>query len=677
MSAYDIIIPVYNNWRYTKRCLESILVNQDKDDDNYGIIVVDDDSEDGTGNHLRSFLTLYSHIRYYKNEVNSGFAATCNHGAAKAQGKYLIFLNNDTIVTPGWQKHLVDTISADRDIWVAGAKCIYPDGTLQHAGVAFPEFHTESLDHLYKSVPRYFPLASYLKEYQCVTGACFIIRREDFQSLGGFNEAFRNGFEDVDLCLRIKEQGKKILYQPLAEIIHYESKSDGRLDAMEHNKNLLYELWKGKIRPDETEHFRNDLMQAIAGGKLVKRIQCLDNDKTRGISVFGGREQEIQADCRLNCKDTAARIILTLPVKTEHDYVLIAGELASESRGTLAIKYLTGQELFYSDTKSVTRRIFSGNNVFYFPLYKKYVKPELLLEFSHFSGDVTLKSLDIYEFDNGPKRETPGISIIVSLAGDKDYLNSLVKTAGNALLRDIHIDLLVLHPERWDLSFPDLNIPSNVSFSSKMTENSFAGLANEFINASQGKYILSVTEGVVLSPERIQRFLEIMETDPEIGAIHPGIAGLISLQQPGILDESRQNAFSLKGMKDVPIFFRKSCWEDAGGFDPGFRYYLNLDLCFSILSTKNWRSYGLEGLRSRTFRETSPLPSTIKDELVKIREAFYRKHAMFLIELAARPKMIRDYRKKAKAVVRINQHATLLGSLKVHLRHFIRRFAVR
>ncbi len=129
------------------------------------------------------------------NEENFGFAGNCNRAAAQATGDVLVFLNNDTIAHPGWLEPLEEALTHHP---VAGAQLLYPDGRLQHAGIRLlrtpTELHGINIDYQHPS-----------GEVSAVTGACLAIKRSLFEALEGFDEAYYNGNEDVDLCLRVEQ----------------------------------------------------------------------------------------------------------------------------------------------------------------------------------------------------------------------------------------------------------------------------------------------------------------------------------------------------------------------------------------------------------------------------------------------------------------------------------------
>lgn len=233
----SIIIPVWNNQALTTQCLMALAeVTQGV---TYEVIVVDNHSTDGTPSFLAG---LGGDVTVITNEENLGFAKACNQGAQASKGEYLVFLNNDTIPQRGWLSALVDEVKAHSDVAVVGSKLLYEDGTIQHAGVAFSREFLMPY-HMYPGVPADAPMVSRRRELQCVTAACMLIRRQVFAQVGGFDEGYKNGFEDVDLCLKIGEKNWKIVYQPNSTVIHLESRTPGRKTHEDENTNRFRERW--------------------------------------------------------------------------------------------------------------------------------------------------------------------------------------------------------------------------------------------------------------------------------------------------------------------------------------------------------------------------------------------------------------------------------------------------
>lgn len=162
----------------------------------------------------------------------AGFAETCNAGAARTEADTLVFLNDDTRVQPGWLEPLVVSVGDG----ITGAHLLYPDGATQHSGV-FLRRRAGVLEAYNRTAPA--PSG----EVPAVTGACLAIGRPLWDRLGGFDTGYRNGYEDVDLCLRARQAGGTAWFVAFSEVVHFESRSPGRFDHVRHNVALLNERW--------------------------------------------------------------------------------------------------------------------------------------------------------------------------------------------------------------------------------------------------------------------------------------------------------------------------------------------------------------------------------------------------------------------------------------------------
>jgi GT2 family glycosyltransferase len=154
-----------------------------------------------------------------------------NLAAREAKGEVLLFLNNDIeVVAPNWIEAMLEHAQRP-EVGAVGAKLVYPDGTVQHAGVVvgIGGFADHAFRHLDGGAPGYLHLASLVRDVSAVTGACMMVRRQVFESLGGFDERLRVAFNDVDFCLRLGERGLGVVYTPHAVLTHHESASRGAL----------------------------------------------------------------------------------------------------------------------------------------------------------------------------------------------------------------------------------------------------------------------------------------------------------------------------------------------------------------------------------------------------------------------------------------------------------------
>ncbi|MFH0800865.1 MAG: glycosyltransferase [bacterium] len=247
----SIIVPVFNKWDLTRACLKSLLqtgISADAE-----ILVIDNASCDETPVKL---IEEFPNVMYFRQEVNLGFARACNLGALRAQGQYLIFLNNDTVVLPGWSEALLELVKTHPEAGVVGAKLLYPTYKIQHAGIVFNR--KKDLLHIYSGLHENSPHVNKTRRFQAVTGACMLICRSLFLDMGGFDEIFQNGYEDIDLCLRLAQRGYEIWYQPESCIIHHESQTSGRHLNDGANLEKFNTRWRKKIYSDEENYYRED-----------------------------------------------------------------------------------------------------------------------------------------------------------------------------------------------------------------------------------------------------------------------------------------------------------------------------------------------------------------------------------------------------------------------------------
>lgn len=245
-SRVSIIIPVWNKWNYTYRCLQAILENTAVDIQ-YEIILVDNASTDETSEMLEHI----KNIKVIANRENLGFVNGCNTGAAEAKGEYILFLNNDTQVTTGWLNAMVDLIERDKAIGLVGAKLIYPDGRLQEAGgIVWNDPVNMAWNYGRYDDPNKWEY-NYVKEVDYCSGAALLISKYLWDRVGGFDPQFSPAYcEDSDLAFKIRKEGYRLLYQPKAEVVHFEGITSGtdtsrgikRYQVI--NQEKFYEKWR-------------------------------------------------------------------------------------------------------------------------------------------------------------------------------------------------------------------------------------------------------------------------------------------------------------------------------------------------------------------------------------------------------------------------------------------------
>jgi O-antigen biosynthesis protein len=226
----SIIIPTKNNLGYLQRCLSTLLAKTVYSQ--YEIVLMDDHSTDpAVQAYYQELRAQVPNLRIFDNEEGPfNYSRVNNHGARQARGELLLFLNNDVeILTPDWLSELARW-AQQPGVGMVGAKLLYPDGAIQHAGIVIGM--TGHANHVYAGrppvKPGLFPSPDTLRNVSAVTGACMLVRRDVFEQVGGFNEDLSLVFNDVELGLRLVNSGWRVVYNPAAELIHYEGRSRAR-----------------------------------------------------------------------------------------------------------------------------------------------------------------------------------------------------------------------------------------------------------------------------------------------------------------------------------------------------------------------------------------------------------------------------------------------------------------
>lgn len=254
----SIVIPNFNKVGITEKLLRT-LTDITNTKILYEVILVDNGSKPQVRSQIERLSEIDSRIRVVCTAVPLMFSVGCNYGASYARGEYLLFLNNDMeVIKDSWLEKLIAPMEEDDEVGIVGAKLLYEDRTVQHAGLVFSE-HTNMAYHAYVGADQNAHHVNKRRQIQAVTGACLGLRTADFAKLRGFNPLFVNGCEDVDLCLRMRTTLKRTtIYVPESVLIHLEGKSPGRGKYVLANRMIFNELWGKHIIPDDAQTYKTD-----------------------------------------------------------------------------------------------------------------------------------------------------------------------------------------------------------------------------------------------------------------------------------------------------------------------------------------------------------------------------------------------------------------------------------
>jgi GT2 family glycosyltransferase len=252
----SVIVLMHNKASMTKTCLEYLA--KELDGLEHEVVLLDNASTEDITSVFDS-ASLFQQFHVNKTEENLAFSKVNNLGASKASGHWLLFLNNDVLVDPGSIKEMLSALQQDASIGIVGTKLMFPGReTVQHAGIT----------HMLWGLPLNYGVGACATDSRvnercerlAVTGAMFCLPKKVFLDVGGFDERYIWGVEDIDLCLKIRGAGMRVLYLPEATGIHFESATLKATRLWETNQNhrIYKNTWNLWIKPYEV-HFINNL----------------------------------------------------------------------------------------------------------------------------------------------------------------------------------------------------------------------------------------------------------------------------------------------------------------------------------------------------------------------------------------------------------------------------------
>lgn len=273
-----VIVPAYEQAAMTVDCIQSIANAIEPGDPTMQVIVVDDASPSEA---LSKALFGLPFVTYLRNGNNLGFLRSCNGASMQAKGRFLHFLNNDTLVRPGWLRELVHCADADGTIGAVGSKLLFEDGSLQEAGGII--WRDGGGWNYGRGGDAEEPRFNYLRDVDYCSGASLLVRADLFRELGRFNEIYAPAyFEDSDLCFAIRASGRRVLYQPKSEVVHLEGVSSGtstESGVKRHqasNQPKFIARWSSELE----NHYAPDSVPGIVAARRLqapKTLVMIDN----------------------------------------------------------------------------------------------------------------------------------------------------------------------------------------------------------------------------------------------------------------------------------------------------------------------------------------------------------------------------------------------------------------
>jgi GT2 family glycosyltransferase len=271
----SIVIPVYNHVADTMACLRAVHGNTTPQ--SFEVIVCDDASSDATSEVLNAITGLHV-IRLNQ---NVGFLGAISSAIDAATGAYLLMLNNDTEVQPGWLTALLDVAEADAAVGAVGSKLVFPDGRLQEAGCIV--WNDGSAWNLGYGRDPSDPAFNYRRRVDYCSAASLLVRRSAYDAVGGFDERFKPAYyEDTDLCFSLRSAGYSVVYQPESVVVHQGSASHPEAPteglsgghtkrALETNRHIFSAKWATEL----DRHWPKETAMGYRGGRISHRPRVL------------------------------------------------------------------------------------------------------------------------------------------------------------------------------------------------------------------------------------------------------------------------------------------------------------------------------------------------------------------------------------------------------------------
>lgn len=275
----SVIIPVHGKLEWTIACLRSIARHGATV--SFEVIVIDDASPDET----HATLSTIKGLRVLRNDSNLGFIGSCNAAAHAARGSLLFFLNNDTQVLPGWLDALRQTYLEEPNAGIVGSRLIYPDGRLQEAGcIVFSDGESWNIGRF---EPREDPRFLYRRDTDYVSGAALLIEHALFDQVGGFDDRYAPAYcEDLDLAFAVRAAGRRVIYEPASQVVHFEGVSSGvdpfsgvkRYQTI--NRHKFREKWQVALAKQPSRKLPVELA-ILHGQRHILIVDALTPDPTR------------------------------------------------------------------------------------------------------------------------------------------------------------------------------------------------------------------------------------------------------------------------------------------------------------------------------------------------------------------------------------------------------------
>lgn len=615
LPTSSIIIPTRNQFKLLQTCVEG--VRSSNYSNSLEIIIVDNDSTDRkTLSYLRS-LAADPRIKVITWQEPFNFSRINNMAAREATGEILCFLNNDIeVLSPDWLEEMA-LAASDPEVGAVGALLFYPDGKIQHAGVALDQ---ESValhigHHMDNACLDKFQLRR-LYEVDGVTAACMVTKATLFRELNGFNEDdLKISFNDVDYCLRVKEKGYGVYLYPQVQLVHHESVSRKSDDLPENRERALQERnymirrWAAVLKD---RAYRNEIpfclkgTQDVTGDTPLEKIKIDVNGPANKTLVLS--EKRLEERYKLLQIEYQALESHTLAIQTELSIIrssrawAMLGKARNLFHSIIRLKQTLGRMLV---STKIGQRLYALVRPKQTPIddmaptkpvvhdYKQQFRAQAESRFQEFLESASPLKL--------PYSEVPTVSIVLVLYNQAPLtllcLDSIIE------FTDIRVEIIIIDNASSDASGTLLSRCENANIVRNDENVGFVHAVNQGAKLARGKHILLLNNDALLKKGALSEALDTLESEPNVGAVGAKIVLLDGfLQEAGsiIWRDGSCLGYGRGREPDDPEFmyrrdvdycsgaflmFPRALFESMGGFDTDYApaYYEESDFCVRLL----------------------------------------------------------------------------------------------
>jgi GT2 family glycosyltransferase len=286
----SIVIVTFNAWEWTERALQAVVANTDVA---YELIAVDNASSDGTADALAGVEGAV----VLRNDENRGFGVAAMQGVMRSRAPYVLLLNSDALVEPGYAQPLVEVLDRDADVAAVAARLLHTDGSLQEAGsVLWGDGRADNVgDGDRADAGEYL----FRRDVDYASAACMLVRRSAFLDAGGFDPVYHPAyFEDADLCMRWREQGLRVVYQPRSTAVHkrWASTDMGRArELIARNLPVFLDRWRHVLgeRPSRPERDDRACVLALRDAECAERVLLITDGVPDGSPLVDALRRQL------------------------------------------------------------------------------------------------------------------------------------------------------------------------------------------------------------------------------------------------------------------------------------------------------------------------------------------------------------------------------------------------